>query len=237
MTYFLDKVSIHPITHYLNFSSQINRLNRRFDRAQRASDSQTPQSLGGFDNGNALMVADGQQVFAVTSDDQLGTGSQGGGDHMMVVGVSGNNAWHAGRHHQHDKRRAAEKLHRLGGSFHNRPTTTTLCRAPAATAVLNLASTGPAQTPLGTHLTHFLNDLPLDLGREFISRLVPPQCLQRMTGMTKASRRTRWPECHITLRDTPMPTPPCPWRAVLPTVAIPKMANARRTPWTPMSWS
>src|SRR5882757_1779596 len=52
------------------------------------------QSLAGLDDGDALMAAQGQQVLAVARDDQVGTGGDGGGEHLVVVGVGGHHARH-----------------------------------------------------------------------------------------------------------------------------------------------
>jgi len=49
-------------------------VKKRPDRARRASGSQAPQSLQGLGDGDALMAADGQQMPAVTRDDEIGAG-------------------------------------------------------------------------------------------------------------------------------------------------------------------
>ncbi len=53
-----------------------------------------------FDDGDALVAADGQQMLAVAGDDQPGTRSDGGGDHMIVIGIVGYHARYGGRRHQ-----------------------------------------------------------------------------------------------------------------------------------------
>lgn len=50
------------------------------------------------------MAADGQQMLAVPGDDQLGSRGYGRCDDVIVIGVVGHDARHAGRRHQADER-------------------------------------------------------------------------------------------------------------------------------------
>jgi hypothetical protein len=52
------------------------------------------------DDGDAQMAADGQQVLAVAGDDQLGSGGHGRSNDVIVIGVIGYEARHAGRRDQ-----------------------------------------------------------------------------------------------------------------------------------------
>lgn len=51
------------------------------------------------------MAADGQKMAAVAGDDQIGARSDGGGQHMIVVGIARHNARHGGRCGQRHQRR------------------------------------------------------------------------------------------------------------------------------------
>lgn len=46
-----------------------------------------PESLSSLDDLDALMAAQGQQVFAVAGDDEIGVRGDRGGDDPIVIGI------------------------------------------------------------------------------------------------------------------------------------------------------
>lgn len=57
----------------------------------------TPDRLCGGDDGYALVVSAKAKQMAVAGDDQVGTGGDSGGQHLIVIGVVGDDALDAAR--------------------------------------------------------------------------------------------------------------------------------------------
>lgn len=67
-------------------------LARRRSRCARLIDEvlgfDPAQGVGGGEDGDALMGADGQQMAAIAGDDQFGACGDGGGDDVIVIGIA-----------------------------------------------------------------------------------------------------------------------------------------------------